>query len=99
MYSTPPRAKTSVMVASMACSAPASSRVWMRACLRRVASDSITSWNSQLIGVYTALLPRRRILRKARSLHADDAEPLAGRRLHHDPAFEALHDACAEAFE
>jgi len=43
--------------------------------------------------------PSIRILGKARPLHADDAEPLPTRGLHHHPAFQAVDDTGTQFFK
>src|SRR6185437_13829956 len=44
-------------------------------------------------------VPAVRVLRKAGPLDPHDAEALAGGRLHHDPALQAVHDLRAQLLE
>src|SRR5690348_5788437 len=41
-------------------------------------------------------VPAGRVLRESRPLRAHDAEALAGRRLHHHPALDSVHDLCTQ---
>src|SRR5262245_35053460 len=47
----------------------------------------------------TGLIPAVGVLRKARALYPHNAEALAGRRLHDDPALGAIHHRRAQPFE
>src|SRR5262245_6221897 len=42
--------------------------------------------------ITASLVPASGVFRKTGTLHAHDAESLAGGRLHHDPALESAHD-------
>src|SRR6185295_11991504 len=68
----------------------------LRSRQRSASSARVSAYQSPVLSQSSCLVPALGVLRKTGALHSDYAEALAGGRLHHHPALEAVHDLGAE---